>query len=88
MHLLKTYKRDSTKISYFITSRRSFGIKFEQNISWDEVLTSVGEVVATYVEVKALDGEVLDIGWKSSGPDGSILLRRCCRKSSNMFCDG
>ena len=57
------------------------------------MLAPDGEVLAMDGEVLAPDGEVLDIGWCSTGsrmvkywpPDGSILVRKCCRKSWEQF---
>ena len=52
------------------------------------VLTTDGEVLTPVVEI-------LDIRWLSVGSrmiknwplDGSILVRRCCRKSNEQFCE-
>jgi hypothetical protein len=52
-----------------------------------------GVVLAMDGEVLAPDGEVLDTGWCSTGsrmveywpPDGSIPVRKCCRKSWELF---
>jgi hypothetical protein len=57
------------------------------------VLAMDGVVLAMDGEVLAPDGEVLDIGWCSTGSrmvkywptDGSILVRKCCRKSWEQF---
>ena len=76
------------------------GIKCEQNIILGGVLAPDGvvlapdgPVLAPDGEVLALDGKVLATGWCSTGswmvqywpPDGSILIRKCCRKSLGQF---
>ena len=57
------------------------------------VLAMDGVVLAMDGEVLAPDGELLDIGWCSTGSrmvkywplDGSILVRKYCRKSWEHF---
>ena len=57
------------------------------------VLAPDGPVLALDGEVLALDGKVLATGWCSTGSrmvqywptDGSILIRKCCRKSLGQF---